>query len=281
MRRAKRLGAKTILYRACPHILSQRNLIEEEYRLCGLPLTSNINQCIVNKMLREYEESDLIVVPSSFTRDSFLAHGIPAEKLKINLLGAAQAPIQRCSPVDNGVFRALFVGGAVVRKGVKWLLEAWAKLDLPNAELVLRAPLNKELKALLKPYSQRDDIKVVAPVDDIYKLYQTASVFAFPSVEDGFGMVVTEAMTCGLPVIISENVGVKDVVRDGVDGFIVPIRDVAQVAEKLAYLYANPHIRHQMGMAAQKRVTEFTWAHLEARLIDIVEEFYLENKVTR
>jgi starch synthase len=124
----------------------------------------------------------------------------------------------------------------------------------------------------LKPYSQRDDIKVVGHVDDINELYRTASVFAFPSSEDGFGMVVTEAMACGLPVIISENVGAKDIVRQGVDGFILPIRDADQIAEKLAYLYTNPHVRHQMGLAAQERVAEFTWTHSQARLIGIVEE---------
>lgn len=271
-RRAKKLGARTILYRACPHILSQRNLIEEEYRLCGMRLPSNISWRVVDRMLQEYEEADLIVVPSSFSRDSFLAHDVPAGKLRVNLLGAVQPSVQQRPLVDNGVFRALFVGGAVVRKGVKWLLEAWANLDLPNAELVLRAPLNEELKVLLKPYSQRDDIKVVGHVDDINELYRTASVFAFPSSEDGFGMVVTEAMACGLPVIISENVGAKDIVRQGVDGFILPIRDADQIAEKLAYLYTNPHVRHQMGLAAQERVAEFTWTRSQARLIGIVEE---------
>ena len=88
-------------------------------------------------------------------------------------------------------------------------------------------------------------------------------MFVFPSLLEGMGLVVLEAMASGLPVITTPN-GPGDLVRDGVDGFVVPIRDVDAIVEKLEYLRAHPEDRLRMGQNARERAKEFTWEQYRA-----------------
>jgi len=89
--------------------------------------------------------------------------------------------------------------------------------------------------------------------------YEDADVLILPSVEEGFGKVVAEAMACGLPVVVSENTGAKDLVENGENGFIVPIRDVKRLKEKILYFNDNPEITRRMGKNARKTVEKYTW----------------------
>jgi len=89
-----------------------------------------------------------------------------------------------------------------------------------------------------------------------------------PSLADGFGMVVPQAMACGLPVIVTENVGAADIVTDGVDGYVVPIRDVAALKEKIRYLYEDPAARQRMSAAAVKKAgRHLSWDVYGDRLV--------------
>jgi len=90
------------------------------------------------------------------------------------------------------------------------------------------------------------------------EIYRWADVFVFPTLIEGMGLVVLEAMASGIPVIVTPN-GPGDVVREGVDGYVVPIRDVDAIADRLDYLRANPEARMQMGANARERALEFTW----------------------
>jgi glycosyltransferase involved in cell wall biosynthesis len=85
-------------------------------------------------------------------------------------------------------------------------------------------------------------------------------VLVLPSLEDGFGLVALEAMAAGRPVIVSEHAGVKDVVREGRDGFVVPIRSPDAIAEKLQWLHDHPAERQAMGRAAREQALRYPWA---------------------
>jgi glycosyltransferase involved in cell wall biosynthesis len=91
----------------------------------------------------------------------------------------------------------------------------------------------------------------------------------FPTLLDGMGLVVLEAMASGLPVITTPN-GPGDLVRDGVDGFVVPIRDVDAIIEKLEFLRTHPEERLRMGQNAQERAKEFTWESYKMKVMEFV-----------
>ena len=98
------------------------------------------------------------------------------------------------------------------------------------------------------------------PQAELARFYSQSSVFCLASIEDGFGMVILQAMACGLPVLASDHTGAADVVRDGVDGYIVGARDVSALKEKILEMYENPERREAMGESARKRVSSgFTW----------------------
>jgi len=90
------------------------------------------------------------------------------------------------------------------------------------------------------------------------RLYQEADIFVLPSVDDGFGMVVAEAMAAGLPVIVTENVGPADHIEDGVEGFVGPIRNPQALAAKIKFFYDNPDEVKKMSLASLKKSRFFS-----------------------
>ncbi len=208
--------------------------------------------------MEEYGIAERIVVPSSFVASSFLKAGVPQNRLLTVPLGVDLGTFQPASPRQGRrPFRLLFVGAGTVEKGLGYLLQAWGRLRLPGAELWMVCPVSRPpgysgSLNRVRWWRHFDHAKLKT-------IYQEASVFCLPSVQDGFGMVVLEAMACGLPVIISDHVGAKDCVRDGIDGFIVPIRNVPALAEKVETLYRNPDLAAEMGRQAFRRARDFSW----------------------
>lgn len=258
LRRAKALGAVTVLERGSSHIAYQTALLKEESERYGVPLRL-AHPKVIEKELKEYEEADFISVPSSFVKRTFLEKGIPAAKLVqvpygVDLLAFRQVPKK------DDVFRVLCVGGMTLRKGVHYLLRAFAELALPRAELLLVGGMNDEMKPFFKKYEGQFKWIGHVPQAELYRHYSQGSVFALPSLEEGMAMVQVQAMACGLPVIATTNTGAEDIVRDGKDGFIIPIRDTEALKEKLRYLYDHPAECAAMGRSTKERVASgFTW----------------------
>jgi len=114
-----------------------------------------------------------------------------------------------------------------------------------------------EIKEVLKGYADLPGVRMVGFLGTPAAAYQQADIFVFPSLEEGSALVTYEAMACGLPVVTTPNAG--SLVRDGVEGFIVPIRDPDALAERMERLRANARLRQALGRAARMRVEEFTW----------------------
>jgi glycosyltransferase involved in cell wall biosynthesis len=142
-------------------------------------------------------------------------------------------------------------------------------------ELILAGQVHTSIKQLIDSYISSDHrIRLTGHLikNDLVNLYNQSSVFVLPSLADSFGLVILEAMACGLPVIVTENTGGKDVVQESENGFVIPIRDVALLAEKLAWYYDNPKQRTEMGYSAQERCKEFTWEKYGERLIQFYQQ---------
>jgi glycosyltransferase involved in cell wall biosynthesis len=92
-------------------------------------------------------------------------------------------------------------------------------------------------------------------------------VLVLPSISEGFGLVILEALSCGLPVVTTRNSGGPEVVRDGREGYFVPIRSAEAIAEKLELLARDPALLESMSEAALRRAREFTWANYRAKLV--------------
>jgi glycosyltransferase involved in cell wall biosynthesis len=262
MRKAARLGAKTVVERASAHILTQHALMREEFEMHGQRFPY-ADWPIERKHIQEYAEADHIVVCSEFVKRTMIERGISAEKMTVVYLGVDLSHFTP-QPKQDDVFRVVFVGSLSFQKGTHYLLEAFSRLDVPNKELLLVGAIFPGIKPVLKQYEGQFKHVPGVPQEQLVAYYNSASVFAIPSVQDGFPMAAIEAMACGVPAIISENVGTP--LEQGKQGFIVPIRDAGAILQKLVYLYEHEDERREMGRQAVEFAHRFSWARYQDEL---------------
>lgn len=219
------------------------------------------------KLKRKQQEialADHIFVASSITQQSLLREGVSPSKITIIPYGAPIDYFQPQPKLDTA-FRALFVGRVGPRKGVHYLIKAWQELQLPQAELML-VGLNEFPQSWLTKLPESVRYIPSVPHATLNQYYSNASVFVFPSLVEGFGLVLLEAMACGIPVITTPNTAGPDIITDGVEGFIVPIRDVEALKEKLEWCYRHPVELAEMGHAARRKAEQLTWEVYRQRL---------------
>jgi glycosyltransferase involved in cell wall biosynthesis len=219
------------------------------------------------RFLEEYDLATLLVVLSQKAADTFRIQGFPEEKLFYLPRGV---DVERFKPgVRPPIFRAVFSGALIERKGIHHLLEAWHRLDLKDAELWLVGAVHEEAKPHLKKY-WRDNIRVTGFVRDVENYLAQGTVYIFPSQCEGSAKVVYEAAACGLPQITTREAG--DVVNNNVEGIIIIPGNVDELAAAILRLYREPETVERMGRAARKRVVEnFTWDHFRTRLLGAYE----------
>jgi alpha-maltose-1-phosphate synthase len=218
----------------------------------------------IDRKQQEIQLADHIFVASSITKQSLLNIGVEIEKISVIPYGAPVDYFQPQPKQDNS-FRALFLGQMSPRKGIHYLLAAWRNLNLKDSELLLVGQ-NCYPPGWLEQYS--DICKYVPSVPHLFlnQYYSSASIFVFPSLIEGFGLVLLEAMACGVPIITTSNTAGPDIITDGVEGFIIPIRDVAAIEEKLEWCYSHPEELAEMGIAARHKAEELNWGLYRQRL---------------
>ncbi len=258
LRRAQSMGAKTILERGSAHIECQRDILQEEYERFDVRSQLPHPQ-IVAKEKREYAIADYISVPSEFVKRTFLDKGFPESKMIKIPYGVSLDSFQQV-PKQDSIFRVIFVGSMSLRKGVHYLLQAFAELRLPDAELWLVGIKQPEIETFFRKYQGSFRYFGHVAQARLSQYYSQSSVFAMCSLEEGMAMVQAQAMACGLPLICTTNTGGEDLITDGVEGFVIPIRDVEALKAKLLYCYQHPVEGAQMGQAAKQRIQRgFTW----------------------
>ena len=234
--RARELGAtELVLQAANSHVDHLARRHAEAVR--RWPIESSwLNARQQRRTLAEYAAADVIDCASAYTWDSFVAAGVPAAKLRrIDLVPGERFRPPPARPND-GVLRVVYVGSLSVMKGVPVLVEAFAKLARPDAELTLVGGWGTTgMRRFLQAVMARDPRVKVAPGDPLPHLHR-ASVCVHPTFEDGFAYAPMEAMATGLPVIVTEDTGMKEHVCEGENGYVVPTGDVDALVQRLEHL---------------------------------------------
>jgi len=274
---ARAHGARIVIERGSTHPHYQDAILKEEFERFGVEIERAHPQ-IIKKGLREIDEADRVIIPSEFVRRTFVENGIPDEKLSVIPYGFNPSDFKPGEKRDD-VFRVLFVGNIGIQKGVHYLLEAWERLALPNAELHFIGKVEEGMQPILNRHASRIILRGHVKHEELQKEYAQASVFILPSLQEGSALVTYEAMACGLPMVVSVNTG--SVVRDGQDGFRIPIRSADAIAEKLQWLYDHPEDSAEMGRNASEYIQEFTWDRYARRVIDVYHELLDDTEHTR
>lgn len=267
LRAAKEMGVPSVLEIPTWHKHQGRIFppkTEEEIALENAPFPERwLNRLLVSRrrVLEEYELADLILVLSEKAEETFLFDGVPSKKLFRTSRGVDTVRFHpgRMPPV----FRALFVGALIKRKGVHLLLEAWKKLNLQHSELLLVGYAHPEIKPYLTDLP--DSVKLLGFHKNVETLYRESSLFVFPTGLEGSAKTTYEAAASGLAQITTRESG--DVVLDGVNGIIIPADNLDALCNAILKLYQNPDLLRQMGEAGRERVIElFTWDHFRERV---------------
>lgn len=116
---------------------------------------------------------------------------------------------------------------------------------------------NNDLQKLVQT-SNIDRFTIHPPEKEVMNVYLDASIYVLPSRFEGFGMVLIEAMACGVPCIAFDcHYGPADIITDGEDGFLVPEGDIRQLTDKICFLIENESVRKEMGSAARNNVKKY------------------------
>ncbi|NWF61050.1 MAG: glycosyltransferase family 4 protein [Fischerella sp.] len=246
---AKQRGIRCILDQTLADYSFVHNLLlEEEKRWKGWSVTPfKVTNAALGLMQREHYEQDLadhIVCGSSFVKDSLVARGVDANKITVVSLGRLkdEKPIDYQSlnktPQERGDgLRILFIGSVGLRKGIPYLLEALRYL---KGEISFTCKVVGSLEIKPERVAEYNDVcnfLGTLPRSQIKELYTWADVLVLPSICEGSAMVTYEALSLGVPIISTYNSG--SVVRDGIGGFVVAIRDIEAIVEKLLKIYIN------------------------------------------
>jgi glycosyltransferase involved in cell wall biosynthesis len=205
----------------------------------------------VNRSLREYELADVVVVTSEYAYVSFLEGGMPPERIKRRSLFVNSRFVVGARRSIDEKFRIVYVGALTAMKGVHVLLDAFSRCDEPYAQLTLVGGwATRHMRRFIEK-SLSEDPRIRVRAGDPLPYLQEADVCVHPSFHDGFGLAPMEALACGVPVIVTEDTGMKEHVRQGLNGFVIPTGDAASLLEHLEIMLAG-------GVPAQWQQTALT-----------------------
>ena len=227
-----------ILDRACPHIEFQTNLMKRESKKLGLSYEHDSR--IKERMKVEYELADKIFIPSEYTKSSFQKYANLSHKTYLTNLDGKVVPSEEITNCAN--FTIGYLGGDnIIRKGLYYLLKAFDDDSESDVTLLIRASDSSILSSeeLIQIVNSRENIVFKKRYEKIEDFYKEIDVLCVPSVDEGWGMVVLEALANGVPVICTSNVGSSVLIKEGVNGFVLDPYDFKSIREKVYYLEEN------------------------------------------
>lgn len=272
-RRAQENGAVYVCDRGSTHKREQNEILESEHKRWNVPF-NGIDPRSIEKEEREYESADVITVPSRFAAKSFRDRGVPQHKLRVIPYGVELEHFRPVGAPDPDAFEIVVAGQVSFRKGVPYVLEAFQKLKHPHKKLVFAGLAEESMRDWLSE-SKLDAVEFVGHQsrEDLVRLYSKSHVMVLASVEDGFGLVLAQAMACGCPCVATQSSGGPDLITDGVDGFVVPPRDADAICDRLERLSQDSDLRSRMSAAALERVRQMGgWSEYGDRWMNLCRE---------
>ena len=242
--RAKELGMITILNHASGPAEEQQRLVAPEYVRAGLPGGEEalMGEQFRERLKKETELADYHCAASSVVADQLVSAGVEVEKILKVPYGADPKKFKKREKLPER-FRVLFAGILSLRKGIHYLLKA-VEDGSEDWEVNLYGPSSQETENDFSSYQGTVPIRRRGAVsqEHLAEEMRKASVLVLPSAEEAFGLVVVQALQCGVPCIVSDRVGAKDLIRHRENGSVVPFGDSAALRAELDWWSQNPMI---------------------------------------
>jgi len=271
--KAKRTGAKVICDMREEHPQFQQDILSNEAKELAIEFVIP-GSSYKHRVLEELDLADAVFCPSAYAKKTFIEHGISADKIVVCPYGVDTHTFAPAQTRRDERFTVLFLGTICMRKGIHYLLEGFKMAALKDARLVLAGPVDEQFRPVLQKFEGLFEEVGRVPHSQVHLWYQQADVFVIPSLADSYCLAALEAMSAGLPVIVSANTGCSEMLADGRDGYVVPIRNAAAVAEKLAFLHENRDTCAAMGVAAAKTVKKLNWENYGRRCVGFYNNLF-------
>lgn len=221
------------------------------------------NPTILDRAKREILSSQKFLVPSNFVSTSLKYSGVKENQMLYCPYGVdasrfSQKNYEDVKNMNDRPLRFIYVGGVKELKGISYLLKAFMNIPQDKAELTIVGAYRPQDKDI-QPYLRRVHFTGMVLHSEVPNLLKAADVFVFPSLGEGFSLSVLEAAAVGLPLIISENAGVTDVIRNNKEGLVIPIQSSKAIEDAVTWFVNHPEAICPMGMAARAKALEYTW----------------------
>lgn len=269
-REAEQLGMLKILDAASIHYIEQDKYhkFDESHKL---------HDKINKRKEEEIQKADIILTVSNLARESYINAGISPQKVITIPMGVdlkVFKPTQKsCS--SEKIIRFLFCGSLIERKGIDILLEAYQKIRKLGVlcELILIGGTNKSFSKLFSKTNYSENIIQLGKLTqiEINPVLQNSDCLVLPSRHDSFGMVVLEALACGLPVIVSSMVGAKEAICESKNGWVIPVNNVEALVDRMLWCANNRNALKTMREAARAAAAKFSWEHYHSKIIELIK----------
>jgi glycosyltransferase involved in cell wall biosynthesis len=266
-----RSGLKRVLFQVHPHPRSLRRLYaklsaqDPDYSGLSLEPEASVSERELKQWELESSLAEFVLCASQFSRRSLIDCGVDPERIGVLPYGIDSKLFKFGRPKKDAPFTALFVGQKVARKGLRSLVRAWKELGLRSARLIVAGGHVRD-QSLLSGFERVYEEVPRTGLQQLIELYQQADVFVLPSVAEGFGHVYLEALSCGTPILCTENTGGADVIREGLDGWVVPVGDRAAIRDRLAWCADHRSIVQEMRESARMTGEMHTWERFREKI---------------
>lgn len=220
----------------------------------------------------ELEKTQFFLAPSQFVKKSLLYSGVKENQIAICPYGSNFNSIPKKEyNIKKDKLKAIYVGNVTAMKGVHYLLKAILEIPKEKIELIVVGSYDNSSHVFDK-YLNRVQFTGKVLHKKVKNLLSQADIFIFPSLGDGMGLSVLEAMSCGLCCIVTRNAGASDAIVDGVNGFVVDAQNEEVLKEKILWLYENKNVLSQIGKEAIKSIEKYTWDNYESNVAKILRK---------
>ena len=276
IRVAKQLGIPTVLERPNAHTRFAYDVVQRECERIGVVLPPGCEHAYNQEVLRiEEEEFSLatrLLCPSEFVVKTFLDQGFKREQLARHIYGVDEQRFFPGEPMaDRDPFTMIFVGLCAVREGLHFALEAWLKSPASkNGKFLIAGSFVPSYEQKLRPMLSHPSVQVLGQRNDIPQLMRGSHSFVLPTIEEGFGLVCTEAMASGCVPVVSE--ACTEICKSMENSLVHPIGDVEALSRHITMLYEDRALLSRLRENGLRTIPDITWTAAGTRLLDVYRE---------
>ena len=262
---AKRLGIPVALERCNAHTRFAYEVVQKECERLGVPLPKDHEHAYNAEVLRreeeEYNLADAILCPSEFVVKTFVDQGFSKKKLVRFFYGVDETkfyPDPNRRIPESGGLTMIFVGVCAVRKGLHYALKAWLNSSASkDGTFLIAGEFLPEYRKKLEPMLEHPSVKVLGHRNDVPELMRQSDLFVLPSIEEGFGLVCTEAMASGCVPLVSE--ACTDLCQHMENAMVHAVGDFEALRDHINLLHERRGELSRLSAAGKQAVPSISW----------------------